>query len=52
MRAHEACVVTLNTEYQVCATHIQPKFKIANNNAEKLPQSDALSSSSGTRSRA
>lgn len=52
VRAHEACVVTLNTEYQV-STYLTPSLVHNTSNihpTEEFPQSDALSTSTSTRS--
>jgi len=44
VRAHEACVVTLNTEYQVGLSPTLLLIRQLTNSAEKFPQSDAISS--------
>jgi hypothetical protein len=55
VRAHEACIVTLNTEYQVSGSSSSafrdPIHHANKHPAEKLPQSHALRSAAGARSR-
>lgn len=52
VRAHEACVVTLNTEYQVCLFFLDLTLQqIANPSTAQLPQSDAVSPGAGPGSR-
>ena len=42
VRAHEACVVTLNTEYQVSCIHFRSLPAFLTGTTEELPQSDAI----------
>jgi hypothetical protein len=55
VRAHEACIVTLNTEYQVSGSSssafMDPIHHANKHPVEKLPQSHALRSAAGARSR-
>lgn len=52
IRAHEACVVTLNTEYQVCSMFRPPRSSLTNSILAQLQQGNAQCSSSGPRPRA
>lgn len=49
VRAHEACVVTLNTEYQVSSIGAVRHGSLLTATTEKLPQSDAVSTSASAR---
>ena len=50
VRAHEACVVTLNTEYQVRTRQLPYNLRaLTNNFIEEFPQGHALGARTGAR---